>query len=250
MKLIGDPRQDRDWMVRLEGIFSSATTRERYVADALERIQVVLRLMRQIGIGRDSRVLELGANPYLMTLMIRRYLEPQLSLANYFGSDRTETTAIDSVVLDDVRIDLPYWHFNIERDEFPFHEGEFDLVLFCEVLEHLLVDPDRVVGEIARITKPRGHVLISTPNATRLPNLFFLAAGKSIWEWYSPNGPYGRHNREFTAAEIQDLLRRHGFDIVAVEVRNLQMLARRYTWLQWMRPTIWYEHNFVVGRKR
>jgi SAM-dependent methyltransferase len=205
--------------------------------------------MRQIGIGRDSHVLELGANPYLMTLMIRRYLDPQLSLANYFGTDRAEITAVDSVMLDGARIEMPYWHFNIERDDFPFQDHCFDAVLFCEILEHLLVDPDRVVDQIARVTKAGGHVIVSTPNATRLPNLFFLAAGTSIWEWYSPNGPYGRHNREFTAVEIQDLLRRHGFEIVAVEVRNLQALARRYTWLQWMRPTIWYEHNFVVGRK-
>jgi len=236
-------------MARIEGVFSSEVARDRYIDDALERIQIVLRLMRQIGIGRDSHVLELGANPYLMTLMIRRYLDPQLLLANYFGTDRAEITAVDSVMLDGARMEMPYWHFNIERDDFPFQDNCFDAVLFCEILEHLLIDPDRVVGQIARVTKAGGHVIVSTPNATRLPNLFFLAAGTSIWEWYSPNGPYGRHNREFTAVEIQDLLRRHGFEIVAVEVRNLQALARRYTWLQWIRPTIWYEHNFVVGRK-
>jgi SAM-dependent methyltransferase len=249
VKLIGDPRHDREWMAHIEGVFSSEVARDRYIGDALERIQIVLRLMRQIGIGRDSHVLELGANPYLMTLMIRRYLDPQLSLANYFGTDRAEITAVDSVMLDGARMEMPYWHFNIERDDFPFQDNCFDAVLFCEILEHLLLDPDRVVAQIARVTKAGGHVIVSTPNATRLPNLFFLAAGTSIWEWYSPNGPYGRHNREFTAVEIQDLLRRHGFEIVAVEVRNLQALARRYTWLQWMRPTIWYEHNFVVGRK-
>jgi SAM-dependent methyltransferase len=236
-------------MARIEGVFSSEVARDRYIDDALERIQIVLRLMRQIGIGRDSHVLELGANPYLMTLMIRRYLDPQLLLANYFGTDRAEITAVDSVMLDGARMEMPYWHFNIERDDFPFQDNCFDAVLFCEILEHLLLDPDRVVDQIARVTKVGGHVIVSTPNATRLPNLFFLAAGTSIWEWYSPNGPYGRHNREFTAVEIQDLLRRHGFEIVAVEVRNLQALARRYTWLQWIRPTIWYEHNFVVGRK-
>ncbi|PYQ73935.1 MAG: hypothetical protein DMG01_21680, partial [Acidobacteria bacterium] len=69
------------------------------------------------------------------------------------------------------------------------------------------------------------------------------------WEWYSDNGPYGRHNREFTVIEVQDLLKRHGFEIYRSEVRNLQRLARRYTWLQWLRPTVWNEHLFVVGRK-
>jgi len=237
-------------MERVEGVFAGADARNRYISDSLERIQVVLGLLRDVGIQRGSRVLELGANPYFMTLAIQRYLGPTLTLANYFGADRSDTAAIDSLTLDGARIEMPYWHFNIERDTFPFEANTFDGVLFCEILEHLLVSPDHVAAEIARVTKPGGCAIVTTPNATRLPNLFFLAQGKSIWEWYSANGPYGRHNREFTAVEVQDLLRRHGFDIVRVEVRNLQNLARRYTWLQWMRPTVWYEHLFVVGRKR
>jgi 2-polyprenyl-3-methyl-5-hydroxy-6-metoxy-1,4-benzoquinol methylase len=106
------------------------------------------------------------------------------------------------------------------------------------------------VAEIARVLRPRGFVGVSTPNATRLPNLFFLAQGKSIWEWYSDNGPYGRHNREFTLQEVADLLGRHGFAVHRFHVRNIQRLARRYTWLQWLRPNIWNEHLFVVGRQR
>jgi hypothetical protein len=70
-----------------------------------------------------------------------------------------------------------------------------------------------------------------------------------VWEWYSENGAYGRHNREFTLVEVQDLLTRHGFSVFSSDVRNIQHLARRFTWIQWMRPTIWYEHLFVVGRK-
>ena len=77
-----------------------------------------------------------------------------------------------------------------------------------------------------------------------------LAQGLSVWEWYSDNGPYGRHNREFTLREVSDLLGRHGFDIHRAQVRNIQPLARRFTWLQWLRPDVWNEHLFVVGRKR
>ena len=93
-------------------------------------------------------------------------------------------------------------------------------------------------------------MVVSTPNATRLPNLYFLLLGRNIWDGYSRHGPYGRHNREYTLQELKDLLDRAGFDIHRFEVQNLQPLARRFTYLQRLRPNVWNEHLFVVGRRR
>jgi 2-polyprenyl-3-methyl-5-hydroxy-6-metoxy-1,4-benzoquinol methylase len=152
--------------------------------------------------------------------------------------------------LEGQRVEFPFAHFNIEEDAFPYEDGRFDCVLFCEILEHLLVSPERAVAEMARIVRPGGFLVISTPNATRLTNLYFLMLGKSIWDGYSANGPYGRHNREYTLAEVRELMERHGFEPFHAEVRNLQPLARRFTYLQKLRPNTWYEHLFVVGRKR
>jgi len=238
-------------MRRLRGVFKDPARQERYISDGMERIQVVLQILEELRKQRVRRVLELGANPYLMTLLIRRRFGHsfEVLLANYFGDDTIHATSVDSVELEGERIDLPFQHFNIERDTFPYSDGSFDCVLFCEILEHLLINPGVAVAEIARILRPGGFIVVSTPNATRLPNLFFLAQGRSIWEWYSDNGPYGRHNREFTLAEVQGLLEGHGFEIIRAEARNIQHLARRYTWLQWLRPTVWNEHLFVVGRK-
>jgi ubiquinone/menaquinone biosynthesis C-methylase UbiE len=44
--------------------------------------------------------------------------------------------------------------------ELPFADGEFDLVICCEVLEHL-DDPDRGLREVARVS--RRAVILSTP---------------------------------------------------------------------------------------
>jgi len=249
--LIGDPYGDRAFLERVSGMFGDRSRQERYIRDSMERIQVVLRQLEDLRTHDVRRILELGANPYAMTLLIRRRFGDafDLLLANYFGESTRETSAVQVVEADGERIEFPYQHFNVERDRFPYPDSSLDCVLFCEILEHLLENPDHVAREIERVLRPRGFVVVSTPNATRLPNLFFLAQGRSIWEWYSDNGPYGRHNREFALVEVQDLLKRNGFEIDRSEVRNLQRLARRYTWLQWLRPTVWNEHLFVVGRK-
>ena len=44
--------------------------------------------------------------------------------------------------------------------ELPFADGAFDLVVCCEVLEHL-EEPERALSEIARVTG--GSVIVSTP---------------------------------------------------------------------------------------
>ena len=126
------------------------------------------------------RVLELGSNPYFLTVLLRRRFDFDLELANYFGGSLENSRYTHVATLDGKPIEFPYSHFNIEVDPFPYEDRSLDCVLFCEILEHLLIDPDRAVGEMARIVKPGGFLVISTPNATRLTKLYsWPSAGTS-----------------------------------------------------------------------
>lgn len=243
-----NPDAEREQVLRLRGVFKDQAKLERYVSDGWERIQVVLGLLTDLHRQGGRRVLELGANPYIMTLLIRWRLDVELELVNFFGDDTDAIESTHVAELNGERVDFRFRHFNVERNPFPYPNDSFDCVLFCEVLEHLLLSADRVVAEIARVLRPGGYVIVSTPNATRLTNLYFLALGQSIWEGYSEHGVYGRHNREFTLAEVRDLLGRHGFAVAHAEARSIQHLARRFRYIQWMRPSIWNGHLFVVGR--
>lgn len=49
----------------------------------------------------------------------------------------------------------------------PFLENSFDYVLFLEVIEHLY-NPDFVIGQIAKVLKPGGTLIMSTPNILNL----------------------------------------------------------------------------------
>lgn len=243
-------RDDRQWLLELHGVFKDEAEQHRYLSDGWTRMQVVLRVLERLQGQGVRRVLELGSNPYALTLLLRKRFDFELELANYFGESLPPGRHTHAAQVGPEAVEFPFAHFNIETDPFPYEDQRFDCVLFCEILEHLLVDPSRALAEMARVVRPGGFLVVTTPNATRLPNLYFLARGRNIYDGYSANGPYGRHNREYTLAEVASLLARHGFDPWWSEVRNIQPLARRFTFLQWLRPTIWYEHLFVVGRRR
>ena len=245
-----DPVSERATLLRLAGVFRDRAEHELYLADGWQRIQVVLQILSGLRKKSVHRILELGSNPYMMTILMQRRFDFELELANYFEDGVNATDSLHVAELDGKRIEFPFRHFNIERNIFPYPDDSFDCVLFCEILEHLLVNPDHAVAEMSRVIRPGGYLVVSTPNATRLTNLFFLAMGRNIWDWYSANGPYGRHNREFTLAEVRSLLDRYGFDLVRADVQNIQPLARRFTYLQKLRPSVWYEHLFVVGERR
>ena len=240
-RLVGDPHQEKPYVLGLKGVFRDRSEHERYLDDGWERIQAVLRLLAGLQRQGVRRVLELGANPYVLTALMKRRFDFELELANYFGESLAGAGPFTHVAeLDGRPVEFPFLHFNIERDPFPYPDASFDCVLFCEIVEHLLMSPDRAMSEIARVLRPGGFVIISTPNASRLPNLYFLARGWNIWDGYSDNGPYGRHNREYTLPEVAALADRHGCEVVETEVRNVQPLARRFTYLQWLRPDVWY----------
>jgi SAM-dependent methyltransferase len=168
--------------------------------------------------GFEGECLELGSNPHYTTLLLKQFTDLNLTLANYFGehfaAQATQPVAWKNAVTGGSESSiLSFFHFNIERDAFPFPDQHFDVVLFCEIIEHLQNDPVGVLREIKRVLKPDGRLILTTPNVSRLENVARLIAGANIYDPYSGYGPYGRHNREYNRHELSLLLDYCGFDV-------------------------------------
>jgi SAM-dependent methyltransferase len=151
-------------------------------------------------------------------MLLERFTNLELSLANYFGPFPAGVHTQDVVFKDPANgtrntRTFSYQHFNVESDPFPYADGEFDIVIFAEIIEHLLNDPCKVLREIKRVLKPGGSLIVTTPNVARLENIARLIAGENIYDPYSGYGPYGRHNREYTRLELATLLQFEGFDV-------------------------------------
>jgi SAM-dependent methyltransferase len=97
----------------------------------------------------------------------------------------------------------------------PFPDGQFAVVTFSEVLEHLPVEQVGLVfSELARVIRPGGILIVSSPNQASLENRIKLLKGKSILDMPnrvdSAGGVFG-HIRLYTPAEIESTLANMGF---------------------------------------
>lgn len=251
-------------------IFGEATQEgANYLLHALERFRITLAITPDV--SPEAPVLELGSNPYFFTrLLIRRGLD--VRCANWFGpghepkgSQTVKAPRSGSVHT------LEFDHFNIEVDRFPYPDDSFSLVFFCEILEHLPLDPVNALAEIHRVLIDGGWLVLSTPNPVRNENLVNMLAGDNVYEPISGYGVNGRHNREYTVAELRTLLSELGFGveriftadvspvpipfpstIEGVEIRDrgeyVFVVARAVGPDRWRYPDWLYQSKHALGR--
>lgn len=206
--------------VRIDG--SGEGELAAYAHADFERFLYTLNLVPENAVGRG---LEIGSNPYFTTILLRKF-RPSLSfdLVNYFGdqvsvmSQHVSFPGFDGA---SEEFDAIFSNVNIESGILPYKDATFDVLLFCEVLEHMTIDPLHAMLEIKRVLKPDGRLILTTPNAARLENLAAFAEGRNIYDPYSGYGPHGRHNREYTRHELALLLDHCGFEVETFYTANV-----------------------------
>ncbi len=153
--------------------------------------------------------------------------------------------------------------FDAEKDAFPYVDESFDTVLCCELIEHLPSDPMHMMGEINRILKPGGHLLLTTPNIGSLRAISAILQGyhPSFFPAYiRPRKPgeeaEARHNREYVPMEIQFLLEVAGFEVVKLETGEfLDEPHPEFAWVEHLlerylvHKTLRGDGIYALGRK-
>ena len=163
-------------------------------------------------LSSDPRILDIGCGFCYLT----RFLKDQgyhIVAVDFFYGDIPKIRCQESTI--------PYFQFNIEVEDFPFGTEVFDVVILGEVLEHLNYSPLIPLGEIRRVLKKGGKLILTTPNALRLINLLKLLVGRNIYpdlntycqEPFLCKGRsfFYRHNRLYTIKELRQLISQAGF---------------------------------------
>jgi glycosyltransferase involved in cell wall biosynthesis/SAM-dependent methyltransferase len=107
---------------------------------------------------------------------------------------------------------------DVENDRFPFPARSFDLVLACEVIEHLTMDPMFMMSEINRVLKPNGVLVLTTPNITSARGVAAMLAGYApyLYANFNRSRSVDRHNIEYSPHVIAAVLRASGFGDVTL----------------------------------
>ncbi|MBZ5627219.1 MAG: glycosyltransferase [Acidobacteriia bacterium] len=181
-----------------------------YLETHYQRLRATLSFL---GTREPARILELGAYPPFTLMLARRF--PQAEIAAAYHADPLSTKYYGRFTRNG-RLALPSREpgfpersfgvhcFNAERDVWPFDGGSFDLVLAMELLEHLLLDPCFLFREAHRVLAMEGSLIVTTPNLASLEGVSSMLGNRSPYRFgpYSPQGEYGRHNREYVPREL------------------------------------------------
>jgi SAM-dependent methyltransferase len=101
----------------------------------------------------------------------------------------------------------------------PFVDGEFELVLCAETIEHVR-DVQLLLSEVRRVLRPGGALAVTTPAHDRLTALRLLVRG-----FESGFDPLSPHLRFFTRRSLARLLGAMGFEVTSIARRRGTLLA-------------------------
>jgi SAM-dependent methyltransferase len=207
-----------------------------YLATARDRFVTTLNLIPRLPHPEGVRVLEIGGMPYFMTVLIEKFFGYKVEVANEPTWERGEAGNVE-VLTNDLgdRHEIRYKTLNIENDPWPWPDGSFDIVLYCEVIEHLVYDPTHTLVEAHRVLQQgTGQLLISTPNALCYNYLLKMVAGQNFYPPYSGHGSYARHHRLFSPAELDYLCTKIGFQVHTC----YSAYDRAYDHPRWLEPAV------------
>lgn len=96
----------------------------------------------------------------------------------------------------------------------PFEDEMFDVVISLETIEHL-ENPWQFVREAYRVLKPKGKLILSTPNVSHLSSrIFYLFFGRFILFWSKRYMESSWHINPIFPWELEFILERTNFKII------------------------------------
>lgn len=173
--------------------------------------------------GAEGTIADLG--PYPGSLL--RLLRTRCPRARLIGAGLMASPEFVRFMREDSAAEIVAVNFDPANAEFrakgypervPVADGTVDLAFALEIVEHLSA-PYHLIGEAFRILGPGGHLVLTTPNVTRIGNVFKLLVGRSPNDrlappgYHDPDDEWRPHAREYAMAEMVEVFTRAGFVI-------------------------------------
>lgn len=176
------------------------------------------------------RILELGTSGFIPAMLKSLFPSVSIDVTDFDTSGEGDGDALGArkrkLEFSGVAIDVTAYSVDLEYDTIPVDDETYDIVICCEVLEHMEIDPMFMLSEVNRVTKTGGSLLLTTPNILSSRGITKMLRGDAPYFFmqYHKNREYHRHNYEYSANGVYAVLRCAGYD-----------------------PTVWTEDLFEDG---
>lgn len=221
------PPTDRRFRVRMHHVLKNS-----------DRLWVALRTAERYVPPGPLTVADLGTYPGSFLRLFRRLLPPETCRLVGVGlmiSDEFRRSMAKDCGAEILKVNLDPRNDQLRGKgyptQIPLDDGSVEFALALEVIEHL-VSPSHLFAEASRILTPGGHLMVTTPNVTRIGNIFKLLVGRSNFDRLIPldyenhKDEWRPHFREYTLAEVCDCFRKAGLQVI--ETRHFLGENTRY----------------------
>ncbi len=103
------------------------------------------------------------------------------------------------------------WNYIDLNQECNLPRQRYNLILLCEVIEHVANWPVDVFINLKKALKPGGYLIVTTQNLHRLSNRLRMLRGSKLFADFLPNALVMGHIREYMPEEIELLMKHAGF---------------------------------------
>jgi len=104
----------------------------------------------------------------------------------------------------------------VDKDELPFEDGFFDVVVCLDVLEHLL-NPESMTKEVYRVLNKNGKFIVCVPNVLNIFNRIHFMCGEfvDVMDVAHQTGElFSEHVKMFSKNKLRLLLENNNFKII------------------------------------
>jgi SAM-dependent methyltransferase len=199
-----------------------------------------------VGTRSPKRCLNIGGAPYLFECALKKQF-PAIDQTSVDLAPERFPNAAAMIGMQTVRADIEI--------AAPQVAGKFDFIVFTEIFEHLRIDILATMARVRDLLADNGRLYLTTPNGLSLDawrtRLVRDRTGPALvdeWSKLTRLGHMG-HVREYSATEVEEVLRHCGFAIEERQYRVQRTTPRpRRDLLLKLRPAL-AEEILIVARR-